>query len=341
MPKFTDLYIDKLPFSKDRIEVYDSLLPAFGCRVGARTKTWLVVDSAGSRHKLGQYPSMTLAEARTAARTHMRDQLPRSDLSLQEATAAYLEAIDVRPNTHRFYRLFLDKLAHKHGKLPINALTTRLVAETIETPHMHLACKVFFTWCKRHELMEKNPLENIRNGRFTSRSRILSDDELKRVWQASKSLNEFGVVVRLCILTGQRRGELSAIQPKNYSPSLMTFPPALTKNKREHSIPITSTSFALLQQYTKRCAAWSKPKKKLDELSGVTDWVLHDLRRTFRSTMGKIGIAPHLPERIVNHVSAQTEMERIYDRHSYLPEMRQALEKYETHLAVILGEPLV
>jgi hypothetical protein len=74
----------------------------------------------------------------------------------------------------------------------------------------------------------------------------------------------------------------------------------------------------------------------------VTGWTLHDLRRTFRTNLGKLGVAPHIAERLVNHISARTDMERTYDIYAYLPEMRAAIEKWESHLTALLaadGQP--
>jgi uncharacterized protein Usg len=66
---------------------------------------------------------------------------------------------------------------------------------------------------------------------------------------------------------------------------------------------------------------------------GVSNWRLHDLRRTFRTIHGKLGTAPHIGERLINHVAAvASDVEQIYDLHTYLPEMRKAIEAYETEL---------
>jgi len=77
---------------------------------------------------------------------------------------------------------------------------------------------------------------------------------------------------------------------------------------------------------------WGKTKATLDELCGVTAWTLHDIRRIFRTNLGRLGVVPHIAERVVNHVSARSDMERTYDLHRYLPEMRDAIEKWEAHL---------
>jgi integrase len=81
---------------------------------------------------------------------------------------------------------------------------------------------------------------------------------------------------------------------------------------------------------------WSKSKALLDKLSGVTGWTLHDLRRTFRSNLGRLGVAPHIAERLVNHVSARTDMEQVYDRYKYLPEMKDAIERHDRFITSLL-----
>ena len=75
----------------------------------------------------------------------------------------------------------------------------------------------------------------------------------------------------------------------------------------------------------------------LDQLCDVTGWTLHDIRRTFRTNLGRLGVAPHIAERLVNHISARTDMERTYDIYSYLPEMRAAIEKWEGYLLKLLA----
>jgi hypothetical protein len=82
-------------------------------------------------------------------------------------------------------------------------------------------------------------------------------------------------------------------------------------------------------------SSWSKFKKELDD--GVPNWTLHDFRRTYRSIHGQIGTPPEIAERLVNHAaSVQTEVEAIYDRWHYLPQMRDAVEAFERHFKSLL-----
>ena len=88
-------------------------------------------------------------------------------------------------------------------------------------------------------------------------------------------------------------------------------------------------------------SAWSKNKIKLDRLCGMSDWVIHDLRRTLSTKMAEWRIAPpHVIERILNHITGSiTPLARIYNRWNYLAEMKDALEGYERRLALLLSPP--
>jgi integrase len=335
MPKLTDLFIEKLPLSPARTTHWDTLLPAFGVRVGARTKTFVVIDSSGSRRKLGHYPAIRLAEARAKAREHMSAPHRPPVLNVQDAATAYLDAIEVRPNTHRSYKLFLTKLQAKYANCNLADLAPRQCAEIIESPHMHLALKIFFNWCKGQALITTSPMDNLKAiGKFKQRSRTLTDDELKRVWIASEQLGTFACIVRLCILTAQRRGEIAQIKSEWLRNDILVIPANVAKNGREHQLPITSEAGtlvkSLIENKTGTYSAWSKPKVKLDNLSNVSEWTIHDLRRTSATNLAKLGTDPFLIERILNH--SMPKLQQIYNRHDFTEAMRVPLQKHEDWL---------
>jgi integrase len=84
---------------------------------------------------------------------------------------------------------------------------------------------------------------------------------------------------------------------------------------------------------------WSKAIKALREALGkdFKHFTLHDLRRTYRTIHGKIGTPPHIAERLVNHVQSRSEVEKIYDQWTYLPEMKTAVENYQRHVVSIFN----
>lgn len=232
----------------------------------------------------------------------------------------------------------------------------------IKTPgaynHHLVALKVFFNWCVKRRYRDNNPTLGLSKFSRPRKKRILTDDELVAVWSAAeKTEGHFGTIVKLLILTGQRRGEIAALKGSYYSHNQQTLclPSELTKNGRQHTFPIGPLANSILtplglldgqQQFFFLARGktqtpfngWSKSKKALDKLALIDPWTLHDLRRTFRTNLGRLKVRPDIAERLVNHVSARTDMEETYDLHLYLDEMREGMEKWETFVQTIYVE---
>jgi integrase len=158
------------------------------------------------------------------------------------------------------------------------------------------ALKTFLKWAVRRQLIPASPIANLPIPSKTfERDRLLSDDEVVRIYNAAAELDNFALVPRR---------------------SDYLFPTA------------TGRPFC----------AWGKNKIKLDKLCGVDNFVLHDLRRYLSSTMRRLHVPIDVTETILNHVTgSRSHIQRIYDRHDRLPEMRAALELYEKHLAAIIS----
>jgi len=150
--------------------------------------------------------------------------------------------------------------------------------------------------------------------------------------------------VKLLILTGQRKGEITKLTGGMVGENTITLPPALTKNGREHTFPIGSTAKALLSPPPEdgyfflalgRIAPFnghSTCKPKLDKRCGVTGWTLHDLLRTFASGLAAEEVQLPVIERLLNHISGSFGgIVGVYQRYDFMPEMRHALAKWEAH----------
>ena len=172
-------------------------------------------------------------------------------------------------------------------------------------------------------------------------------------WRAStkpplNSGNPYGFICLIAIHTGMRRGEVGGLKWSYITPETITLPPALTKNNREHVLPNLinanlrlipkSTEYLFPSSVGRPYSAWSVGKSALDALCGVEGFVFHDFRRYISSTMAKLRVPIDVTEAILNHVSgSRSPIQRVYDRHDRLPEMRQALQLYEKHLVAIVG----
>ena len=146
-----------------------------------------------------------------------------------------------------------------------------------------------------------------------------------------------------------RRSEVASLKWSYITSELITLPPEVTKNGKQHLLPnfidhflhlIPKKSEYLFPASSGRpFSSWSDNKKEFDQLSGVSDWVIHDLRRTFATKIAEWQLAqPHVIERLLNHAGgSMTPIARVYNRATYLAEMRTALIAYEKKLAMLLG----
>jgi integrase len=180
------------------------------------------------------------------------------------------------------------------------------------------------------------------------RHRVLTDAELSAVWRATYRLSLVdGAYYRLLILGGQRRTETARMRWADISDGVWTIPADHAKNGRAHAVPLSRQMMAELDALPRLDESpWvlvkpinnpCKIKTTIDQLSGVTGWVTHDLRRTAATGLASLGIAPHVIERILNHRSGVISgVAGIYNRHSYADECRAALQAWADHVESLL-----
>jgi integrase len=187
-----------------------------------------------------------------------------------------------------------------------------------------------------------------------ARDRILSDDELQAVWRAAEGMPDpWGRFTRFLLLTATRRNEPARMQWSEVKDAIWTIPHHRYKMANTRSsdmvFPLSSAAQRILDELprVKGCpfvfttdgkhpiAGFSKFKAKLDALSGISDWTLHDLRRTARSLMSRAGVDPDHAERCLGHVIRGQR--GTYDRHTYQAEMLRAFEMLSAQLDRILN----
>jgi integrase len=201
----------------------------------------------------------------------------------------------------------------------------------------------FFAWAIQEGLNEANPVEGTgKADGETSRDRVLTQDELRKLWR-NLGEDKFGDIVRLLLLTGQRRGEISALawSEVDLAKGMIILPPARTKNNRLHELPLSRQALAIIERQPRRNSSeflfsdkqgykdWNTGKTKLDERIRIAPYRLHDLRRTCATYLGELGVQPHHIEAILNHYSGhRSGVAGVYQRAKYEPEMRAALQRY-------------
>jgi integrase len=270
-----------------------------------------------------------------------------------------------KPRTAKDTKRFLTYLA-PIARRPIGLVKTVEVLNIVDAAsasinqqrHVFVASRTFFRWAARRRLIKTSPLQDVQPpGVAASRDRVLSDEEMGRIYNAAVELGHpYGYICLIAIHTGMRRGEVGDLKWSYITPETITLPPALTKNKREHVLPnLIGENLALIPKRQQKTdgqiseylfassvgtpySIWSDGKSALDKLCGVKGFVFHDFRRYLSTTMAKLRVPIDVTEAILNHVSgSRSPIQRVYDRYDRLPEMRDALLRYENHLAKIVA----
>jgi integrase len=213
--------------------------------------------------------------------------------------------------------------------------------------------KTFLRWCVGRAVLDQSPAEGVPlPSKEVARDRVLDDQELAQVILAARKIGgPYGGIVELLALTGQRREEVAQLtwEELDLEHRVWTLPKSRTKNAKAHVVHLSKQSLAVLKcadrqgplvfsrRGNKPFQEFSRAKLQLDQLSGVSGWRLHDLRRTCVSGMARLGVAPHVADKILNHQSGTISgVAAVYQRHEFLPERKEAIERWGAHLAQIV-----
>ncbi len=325
---------------------YDDRTPGFGIRVGKHRKTWHVVKQPNrTKVTIGYYPDLSLADARKKALIALgTPELPdKIELpSFPAARTEYLTQGKWRPSSR--YQVARTLNRHFHWQKTLDKITHRDVAEAIdaikapsEAAHAFKDIRSFFNWCVPRYL-KASPVDGLKPpSRYVPRERVITDNELKKIWHAVDPQHPYGITIRLLILLGQRLGETSLFNETWLNGQTLTIPASVTKNGRQHRIPVTAASVPLIQNLIP-FKGWGPKKTELDKILKLPNWTHHDLRRTYATNMQRLGIRLEVTEALLNHVSGtRAGIVGVYQKHDFFPEMCEAIEKYEAWLKSVLA----
>ena len=377
MAKLTTKAIDALKPAQARREIADDLARGLYLVLQpSGAKGWAVRYRANGKpvkETIGRYPDLSLADAREQARDRLATvalgvdpreaarQAQQADAQRRSRTFAAVaeEFIDLhakrRNRSWRYAESVLQRDAIPHwGERPIDEIKRRDVAKVIDmiatkrpyaARHLLANVRKLFNWAMEREIVEANPAAGIKAPiRIAQRDRVLSDDELRRVWLAADAAGyPFGSFVQMLILTGCRRNEIAGMRWNDIDGDTLTIAAERYKTGRAHVVPLSRLALDVLASVPRiegrahvfpgrgdvAMSGFSKRLKALTTAAGV-DFALHDLRRTVRTGLSRLRVPFEVAERVLGHVPPGVSQH--YDHFGYLDEKRIALESWARHV---------
>lgn len=382
----------ELPPGKSDLIAFDDELPGFGIRLRAGGKrTWIAQYRSGGRTRrvtLGSVSTVAADKARKAAKTLLaRVQLgsdPQADRMEEQARAVvtvgslgenYLEAQQDRVNRNKLSQRSLveseryiktawkplhDKPAHRLTRAQISDRFDEITKEkgAVTANRARSTLSAMFAWAMKKGKIESNPVTGTEKHEEGSRDRVLSGPELAAIWGACGN-DDYSRIVKLLILTGQRRDEIASIRNSELQRDLRmwSLPAERTKNGLPHDVPLSGAALAelppardgrdlLFGRAAGPFSGWSRCKERLDarltkaspDGKPIPAWTLHDLRRSAATGMGEIGVQPHIVEAVLNHISGvRRGVAGTYNRAVYAAEKRNALDRWAAHVVALVS----
>jgi len=241
------------------------------------------------------------------------------------------------------------KSIHEIKKRDVSDLVSLIAQRNAHASHRLLkTLKTFFKWCVGRAVIDFSPAEGLSSGyRETSRDRVLTDEELAAIILGARKMpHPYRRIVEFLALTGQRREEVAQLKRDELHEKARTWtiPGSRTKNKKAHIVHLSEPAWKVVDEAPdgdlifgtskgKHFQGFGKGKRALDKLSGINGWRLHDLRRTIVSGMARLGVPPHVADKILNHQAGTISgVAAVYQRHDFLAERKEALDLWGAHV---------
>lgn len=385
---FTDKYLSNLAPEIAQFTVWDQKIRNLGLRVspsGTKAFTFLY-KIRGRTHRLGlgRYPTVSLSDARSKAREALNDIAKEIDPRLKKLGVpdhsnpllknAALTFTEIHLKGHRVRweetaRVLERHIVKKLGSFTISDIQKHHLKKIFETVrcengpsaanHLFSVTRNFFNWSIEEGMLTDTPMRGMKKpAREVNRDRVLTDAELIAIWNAASVMSyPYGNMVRILMLTGQRRSEVSEMRWSDidFFGKVWTQPATSNKSKRKHVVPLSDDVIAILNATPRihddlvfpargannPISGFSKWKRKLDTLCGVEEWTIHDIRRTVATKMGEdLSIPPHTIEMILNHESRIfSDIVRRYNHAEYKDDKRRALVSWASYLTKLNNAP--
>ena len=352
--------------------VFDVELSGFGLAAQPSGKASYFIEyrKAGKRRlTIGRHGPLTPFEARNQAKALLGDVAKGKDVARKPLTSLTVQRVFdtfLRHNAKnsRYWRE-LEQSVRRDAKpifdRDVTSITRADIAGLIDKAslrassagrHLFSALRPCFRWAVERGYIESSPCSELRAPLPPkARQRVFTDEEISKIWHGSDDLGfPFSPLLKLLILTGQRRNEVAAIEWDEIDDDLWTIPGERTKNGKLHEVDLHPLAMKVIETVPHQerllftttgrtpASGFSKAKRNLDaRLTDLPHWRFHDLRRTAASGMAALGILPNVIERILNHQSgANAGLVGVYQRHEYRSERREAILAWGDHVSRIV-----
>ena len=333
-------------------DYFDETVSGLALRVTSKgTRSWtLLYGTPRHRVTLGRYPSLSLAAARARA-IEVKD--GRSSGTIAALAETYLRSINnlrsVREIERRLRRDVLPIIGHipigeLHRRDVTRVIDAKLVDAPITARRVFEDVRAMVRWAVARGDLDHNPLDGLRGPAISKpRTRVLSDEEIRAVWHGLAEVRpDVARVVRFCLVTGQRVGEVTGLRPTeiDLTRKLWVIPAERSKNGYSHQVPLSPMALALLKEVPE---GFGVSKNVVSDIVWryqiVPDrWTSHDLRRSALTGMARLGVSPIVIANVANHrsVSKAGVTLGIYIQHTYEREKLAALELWADRLQGIV-----
>jgi integrase len=344
------------------------------------SKSWVYFYRLFGKQKrmtLGRWPSMSLAAAREAwrnARTTIdkgespQHQRPAAANSFAAVADEWLKRDQAHNRSCAATQRLIERCAKPVwegrqittiGRRDINDLIDSVAdrGAIVMARRLHAHLHRLFRWSVGRGILETNPMAHLpKPGGETPRDRVLTDAELAAVFKNTTKLRPpFGPIFQLLILTGARRGEITGLRWSEIKDDAIILGRDRTKSGEVHSIPLSPPALAVLKELPRigpsdfvftingrnPVTDLAASKGRLDGLINIPAWRTHDLRRTVATGLQRLGINLQIIEAVLGHVGrSRSGIVGVYQRHSFDPEKRTALEAWAREVERIVdGKP--
>lgn len=388
--------IEHLAIPDKRVDYYDTETTGLVLRVSPKgSKTYYYRYYFRGRHrsyKIGSASVIKLSDARKTVNKlagdvakgtspqderMMQKKAPETTKKVSELAQRFMKhhVSKLKPKTQADYKWYLEKyLLPNFGETALEDLRRRDISSFLEdvaedhqvlSNRLHAVMSSMLNYGLDNDYIETNPMHRLKKkGVEKSRDRVLSDDEIKKIWVAIELQEQpIQALYKMLLLCGQRSGETKRMKWAHIKNGIWTVPAEETKksakNAKDHPVPLSSFAAEVLEEVRDETGdtpyVFASPRNKSEDpqpiewlfksverlrtLSEVDDFTIHDLRRTVASNLAKLGASRTVIGKVLNH--ADTSQDRsvtaIYDQHGYLEEKQEALKKWGESLRVIVS----